>query len=171
MSFDWQRAFRAGADLARDDRRLGDTPEAIMWVLLRDAFRVSRFFAGTPYLGYPSKSSMPEAPDEITVWQQISAYLRGEVDELPEYEPSPVRPSAEECTRADHVLRLFHSVTSAWGTNSTRRKSVAALAMGMRKRTVTSRYGLTRRQIDLARDAALRGMVAKLPEFGTGNNS
>lgn len=162
MTYDWQRAFRAGAELARDDRRLGDTPEAVMWVLLRDAFRVSRFFAGTPRAGYPSKSSMPDAPDEITVWQQISAYLRGEVDELPEYEPSPVRPSAEECTRADHVLRLFHAATSAWGTNSRRRKSVAALAMGMRKRAVSSRYGLTRRQIDVARERALREMVEKI---------
>lgn len=171
MTYDWQRAFRAGAELARDDRRLGDTPEAVMWALLRDAFRVSRFFAGAPRLGYPSRSALPEVPDEITVWQRIAAYLRGEVDEFPEYDPVPVRPTAEECTRADHVLQLFHSVTIAWGENSRRRRCVAALAMGMRKRTVTSRYGLTRRQIDLARDAALRGMVAKLPEFGPGNNS
>lgn len=162
MTYDWQRAFRAGAEMARDDRRLGDTPEAIMWVLLRDAFRVSRFFAGTPQSGYPVKSAMPEAPDEITIWQKISAYIKGEVQELPEYEPSPIRPSAEECTRADHVLRLFHSVTSGWGTNSRRRKSVAALAMGMRKRAVSSRYGLTRRQIDVARERALREMVEKI---------
>ncbi len=163
MTYDWQRAFRAGAELARDDRRLGDTPEAIMWVLLRDAFRVSRFFAGTPRAGYPVKSAMPEAPDEITIWQKINAYIKGEVQELPEYEPSPIRPSAEECTRADHVLRLFHSVTSGWGTNSTRRKSVAALAMGLRKEAVIRRYGLTRRQIDVARERALREMVGKIP--------
>ena len=35
----------------------------------------------------------------------------------------------------------------------------AALAMGMRKRAVSSRYGLTRRQIDVARERALREMV------------
>ena len=69
--------------MARDDRRLGDTPEAIMWVLLRDAFRVSRFFAGTPRAGYPVKSAMPEAPDEITIWQKINAYIKGEVRSCP----------------------------------------------------------------------------------------
>jgi len=106
---------------------------------------------------------MPEAPDEITVWQKINAYIKGEVQELPEYEPSPIRPSAEECTRADHVLRLFHAVTSEWGTNSARRRSVAALAMGLRRDAVIRRYGLTRRQIDVARERALREMVRKIP--------
>ena len=61
------------------------------------------------------------------------------------------------------MLRLFHAVTSEWGTNSTRRKSVAALAMGLRKDAVISRYGLTRRQIDVARERALREMVRKIP--------
>jgi len=159
MVFDWTRALKAGEELAREDRRIGNTPEGAMWALLRDAFRVSRFYSGPPRSYYPQKSSMPDAPDEVTHFQKVAAWLRGELEDEPEWEPSPVWPSAEECTRAQHVLDLFHAVTSAWGTNSTRRRSVAALAMGLRRDAVMHRYGLTRREIELARTRATSEMA------------
>lgn len=109
---DWPRAFRAGADMVADHYRSGTaiTNEAIIWALLCDAASVSAI-AGSrpPYQGYPTKSAMPDAPDEISMWQRLAAYMRGEIDELPETESRPPRPSAEAISRSDAVLHVWHS--------------------------------------------------------------
>ena len=111
-TIDWQRAIRIGAEMAADYCRAGSaiTDEAIMWALLCDAAKTSAL-AGRhpPYQGYPGKSSMPDAPDEISMWQKISAYIRGEVEEMPEADSRPPRPSAEAISRSDAVLHVWHT--------------------------------------------------------------
>ena len=109
--FDWRRAMLHGITLASDNLREYDEPEAwiAMWSLLCEAARVSRAFDGPPAMGFPDKSSLPEAPDEVTPWQKQMAYLRGELDELPEDEPTPPAPTSAEVSRAEAVLDLWHS--------------------------------------------------------------
>ncbi len=162
QDFDWEKAMRAGAELARDDARYGKGQEAQMWALLRDAFRVARFYAAPPRMGYPVKSSFPEAPDEISVWHKVAAYVRGEVGELPEFDPAPIPPSAEEMTRSDHVLRAFHSVVSQWqgSRGAHRRQALSMWASGARKAQVIHRFGLSSHQMDKYRKALLVEMVA-----------
>lgn len=100
-----------GVTLANENFREYDEPEAwiAMWELLREAARVSRSFAAPPHMGYPDKSSLPEAPDEMTPWQKQMAYLRGELDQMPDDEPTDAAPTADEVSRADAVLHLWHT--------------------------------------------------------------
>ena len=109
--FDWRRAMLHGITLVDKNWRDYDDPQpwAVMWELLCEAARVSRAFDGPPAMGYPEKSSLPEAPDEVTPWQRQMAYLRGELDELPEDEPTPPAPTSAEVSRAEAVLELWHS--------------------------------------------------------------
>ena len=109
--FDWRRAMLHGITLAGDNLRDYDEPEAwiAMWELLCEAARVSRAFDGPPPMGYPEKSSLPDAPEEMTPWQKQMAYLRGELDEMPEDEPTPPAPTSAEVSRAEAVLHLWHT--------------------------------------------------------------
>ena len=109
--FGWRRAMLHGITLVGENHRDYDDPEpwAVMWELLREAACVSRAFDGPPSMGYPEKSSLPDAPDEMTPWQKQMAYLRGELDELPEDEPTPPAPTSAEVSRAEAVLDLWHS--------------------------------------------------------------
>src|SRR5690554_1905181 len=105
--FDWTRAVRAGEVLAVENARRGVAPDVthVMWELLREAADVSqRAFPSLPRLGYPSKSSIPDGPEEATMWQRIAAYLRGEIEEMPSDETRPPRPSIEQVSRAEAVL-------------------------------------------------------------------
>ena len=108
---DWSKLIRVGAGLAEEYNRSGTAPtnEAIMWALLCDAAKVSSLaYSAPPRQDYPSKSTMPDAPDEITVWQKISAYLKGDLDEMPQDDARPPRPSAEAISRAETVLHVWH---------------------------------------------------------------
>ena len=109
--FDWRRAMLHGIALVDKNWRDYDEPEAwaVMWELLCEAARVSRAFDGPPAMGYPEKSSLPDAPEEMTPWQKQMAYLRGELDELPQDEPTPPAPTSAEVSRAEAVLDLWHS--------------------------------------------------------------
>ena len=109
--FDWRRAMLHGINLVGDNWRDYDEPEtwAVMWELLREAARVSQAFDGPPSMGYPDKSSLPDAPEEMTPWQKQMAYLRGELDEIPEDEPTSPAPTSAEVSRAEAVLDLWHA--------------------------------------------------------------
>ena len=107
--FDWRPALLLGVEMAAENNRLYHEPEAwqAMWELLCDAARVSKASEGPPRSDYP-ETTWPDAPDEITPWQRQMAYLRGDLDEVPEDEPLPPTPTAAEVTRADAVLDLWH---------------------------------------------------------------
>lgn len=108
--FDWRKALLHGVTLAGENFRDYDKPEAwhAMWELLCEAARVSRAYDAPPHPGYPQKAAWPDAPDEITPWQRMMDYLRGEIDEVAYDEPTEPMPDAAEVTRADAVLALWH---------------------------------------------------------------
>ena len=111
FTFDWRRTLLHGVTLAAEDRDFADEDPAswqAVWCLLKEAAQVSRSFDGPPRSDYPEKAIWPDAPDEVTHYQRMAAYLRGEVDEAPSDEPLPPIPSAAEVTRADMVLDAWH---------------------------------------------------------------
>ena len=77
--------------------------------LLREASFVSHIAYHTlPRTGFPSKSAMPDSSDEITHWQQLSAYLAGFLDSPPDVKPAPPMPSGFEIDQCDLVLDIWH---------------------------------------------------------------
>lgn len=167
-SFDWQRALRKGevmaVENARADQKLG--PEHVMWELFREACRVSRSYSGPPRLGYPSKSSLPEAPSERSAWAQAMDYLRGEIEEMPDQGVAMVRPSADEITRSEHVLFLWHQFAlKSKGKRRMLRKAVYCMGCGLSYRVIRSRTGISRASLYRARDEAMRDIWEGLKDI------
>lgn len=167
IAFDWGKTLRHGevaaVDAARADQHVG--PEDVIWALFREACQVSKSYAGPPRLGYPGKSSLPEPPEEITAWQRMAAYLRGEVDEIPESDISAPRPTAAQISRADHVLAIWHGHALARkGDRKKLRKAVYALACGLPYRAIRDRTGIARASLYRAKDQAMADMWAAIKQ-------
>ena len=148
--FDWRKALFHGVTLAGENHREYDTGEAwtAMWELLCEAARVSRAFDAPPHTGYPAKSSLPDAPEEMTPWQRQMAYLRGELDEVPVDEPQPPAPTASEVTRAEAVLELWHAHALWRGAHPhPAKRHIYRLAEGASIGSVMRRTGLARHQV------------------------
>lgn len=156
--FDWQAAWRHGAAIAGDYSRSGTalTDQAIAWALLCEAARVSRSYPAPPRSGYPVKSSWPDFPDEVTMWHKMSAYLQGDLDELPEDESRPPMPSAAEISRADHVLTVWHHAVSL-GRN--KKRAVYLRACGAKAGKIARVSGVTTTELKTARRRALGEML------------
>ena len=176
MDFDWGRAIGHGEQLAQEQVRRGDPVDerAIMWALLREAAETSRAYSGPPWTGWPSKSTMPDSPDEITVWQKVAAYLRGEIEDMPSDETRPPMPTASAVTRSEHVLGVWHAKALAhMGAWSERRKAVYLAACGCPVRKVTAITGMKPQQIHHARRQAMDDMwdhikgLTNSPNYGT----
>lgn len=162
LDYNWQAAFRIGEDLALEYHRSGTrvTPEAIMWALLRDAIRTSAIaYPAPPRTGYPVKSTMPDSPDEVSQWQRIAAYLRGDLDEMPTDEGRPPRPDAATITRADIILHIWHNNVSLPGRA---KKAVYIKAAGRPDRKVRAITGYSRDKIKAAKRRALREMLESI---------
>lgn len=159
--FDWNRALRKGehmaVDNARADARLG--PPDVMWALFQDACRVSKTYAGPPRLGYPVKSALPEAPSDMSMWARMMAYLQGELQEMPGDGVAMVRPTAEEISRSEAILHVWHKYALAKkGKRTILRKAVFAMACGLPYRAIRERTGIARASLYRAKDDAMRDM-------------
>jgi len=161
-TFDWTRAIRAGeimaVENARRDANLG--VEHVMWELLREAADVSqRAYSGLPRLGYPEKSAMPDAPPEVTTWQMMAAYLRGEVEEMPTDTSTKPRPSMEQVSRSEAVLDVWHwHALKRKGQGSRIKHAVYLKACGVPDRKVRAVTGMTRQAIHAAKVEAMQDM-------------
>lgn len=169
INYDWGRALRKGealaVDAARADARLG--PPDVMWALFKDACRVAKTYSGPPRLGYPSRSSLPEAPADASVWSQVMAYLQGELHEMPSSDDVAVmRPTAEEISRSEAVLYVWHRYAlSKKGQRKKLRKCVFALACGAPYRAIRERTGIARASLYRAKDDAMHDMWTGLKEI------
>lgn len=156
---DWRRTIAEGVDMAKEMIRsdVTMTEAHVMWALLCEAAKVSHLVhPAPPRTGYPVKSAMPEAPDDVTQWQRISAYLRGEVGELPDIETRPPRPSVVQIDRADIILEVWHRFALAnRGNRSKMKRAVYLKACGVPDRKVRAVTGMTRRQIHAAKETAM----------------
>ncbi len=159
---DWRRTIAEGVELAKDQVRSDVTLDEthVMWALLCEAAQVSSIaYSGPPRTGMPAKSALPEAPDDVTMWQRISAYLRGEVEDLPEIEARPPRPSAEQVTRSEIILEVWHRFClQRFGERSKMKKAVYLKACGQPDRKVRAITGMTKQKIHSAKKAAMKEM-------------
>lgn len=163
IKFDWSKAVRAGVELAKDqvrrDRVIGERD--VMWALLCEAAQTSSLaFKGTPRLGFPSKSAMPDAPDEISYWAQLTAYLQGQVEDMPVEASRPPQPTAEQVSRAHVILDVWHAhALKDIGNWRRTKKAVYLKACGVKDRKVRSVTGMTKQQISKAKLRAMDEML------------
>ena len=121
----------------------------IVCELLKEAATVSRIaYSSPPRLGLPAKSALPDGVDEVTVWQMISAYLRGEVENLPSSDTKAPRPTAKQITRAEMMLEMWHKLAvNDKGDRKRLKRAVYLKASDMRPRLVRTKTGLNYQQL------------------------
>jgi len=121
----------------------------IAWELLRDAVSGSRIaYTAPPRSGFPQKSALPDGVDEVTAWQLVSEYLKGDIENLPSCETKAPRPTAQQITRAEVILELWHHVAlMEKGDRDRLKRAIYLKASGMRPRAVRDRTGLNYQQL------------------------
>lgn len=168
---DWSRSIRWAQDAAVENARRGVqvSVEHVMWELMRDAAIVSgRAFKPPPHVGFPSKSSLPDGPEEVTMWHKVAAYIRGELDEMPTDEARPPMPSTEQVSRADAVLWVWHNHALRRKGDAPRiKKAVYLKACGVADRKVRAVTGMTRQAIHAAKAEAMRDMWEAIKKHAT----
>jgi len=163
VNHDWPRTLREAEQLALDNIKADAKVSEAYWMgaLLREAARVSRIsYPAPPRTGFPTSSSLPDAPDDVTQWQLLSAYLKGDLEMLPSSDMKPSRPSAEQIDRADLILHLWHHhALSRKGDKSRLKRGVYLKANGMHPQKISHILGINSRQLKRAQDEASLDIV------------
>ena len=163
---DWHTTVRDGELTAKQNKRKNQVVEGrhIAWSLLCEAVTVSRIaYPAPPRTGFPVKSTLPDGVDEVTVWQMVSAYLKGELENLPSTDTKPPRPSAKQITRAEVILELWHHVALIGkGDRKRLKRAVYLRASGMRPRRVKEWTGLNHQQLWKAQTDAANDLWEKI---------
>ena len=166
---DWRSTIRDATQAAEQNIRQGVAVDGrhIVWEMLREAANVSRIaYSAPPRLGLPAKSALPDGVDEVTVWQMVSAYLKGEIENLPSAETNTPRPTAKQVTRAEVILELWHHVAlHDKGDRKRLKRALYLKASGMRPRAVRDRTGLNYRQLWKAQKDACSDVWEKILQF------
>ena len=169
QNHDWQRTLREAEQLALDNIKADAKVSAkhLGWELLLEAARVSRIsYPAPPRTGFPTSSSLPDAPDDVTQWQLLSAYLKGELETLPSSDMKPSRPSAEQIDRADLILHLWHHHALARvGDKSRLKRGVYLKANGMHPQKIAHILGINSRQLKRAQDEASLDIVYEIEKI------
>lgn len=168
-SHDWHITLKDGEELARKNIR-SDKPVTmprIAWELLREAAFVSRVsYAAPPRSGFPSRSAMPESVDEVTHWALISAFLRGELDTLPEDSSKAPRPSSVQIDRADVILDLWHQVALVHlGDKKRLRRAVYEMALGLKSQKICAAHGINYKRLSAAKVTASEDMAQMIDKY------
>jgi len=151
QAYNWTAALKEAASDARDhlkrDARLMEYH--VGFALLRQAAQTSRLaYSAPPRPGWPKKSALPDGPDEVTQWQLISAYLKGDLTSLPSIQNRPPQPSADDIDRCDLVLHIWHNYALPYkGDRSRLKKAVYLRANGAKPNKIAAVTGLTVRQL------------------------
>lgn len=158
----WPATIRAGVEMAaeqvRSDVEVKETH--VIWALLCEAAQTSaRAYSGPPRTGYPKKSIMPDAPDDVSQWQLMMAYIQGVLEDAPSEKPRPPQPSSEQVTRSEIILHIWHHhALKNKGARHRMKKAVYLKACGVPDRKVRAVTGFTRQAIHAAKEEAMRNM-------------
>ena len=96
----------------------------------------------------------------------VSAYLRGEIENLPSTETKAPRPTAKQVTRAEVILELWHHVALAdKGDRKRLKQAVYLKASGMRPRAVRDKTGLNYQQLWRAQKDACFDVWEKISQL------
>jgi len=166
---DWHVTLRDGEELTKKNIRADKavTMPRIAWELLREAAFVSRVsYAAPPRSGFPGRSAMPESVDEVTHWALISAFLRGELDTLPEDSSKAPRPSSLQIDRAEVILDLWHQVALVhMGDKKRLRRAVYEMALGLKSQKICSTHGLNYKRLSAAKVTASEDMAQIIEKY------
>lgn len=159
-AFDWRRAQMIGLDMAFEASRQGQdiTDRDVWWALFREAVQVAAIsYMAPPRGAYPTRSSMPEAPDEISAWAKLMAYVRGQIEDMPVTDARPPQPSVAQITRAEMVLDVWHTAALRnLGDWKRLRKALYLRAGGCPPRKIRAITGISRQRLY---DAKIRAMT------------
>jgi len=165
----WAITLRDGYDRAIDDLKADSEikDHHVIFALLKEAARVSRIaYPAPPRLGLPTSSSMPDAPDDVTQWQLISAYLAGTLTSIPSIENRPPRPTAREVDRCDLMLYLWHTYALARkGDRSRLKRAVYMKANGVKPAKIKAVSGLSPQQVLRAQVDACEDIQSAIDRF------
>ena len=141
--------------------------EHVIWALLREAAQVSsQAYSGPPRTGYPAKSVMPDAPDSVSQWQMMMAYIQGQVEDAPAVRARPPLPSAEQVTRSELILSIWHHhALRKKGARHRMKKAVYLKACGVPDRKVRAVTGFTKQAIHAAKEEAMRDMWSVIRQY------
>jgi len=164
---DWRTTIRDGTQAAERNSNRSVDHTHIVWELLKEAAVVSRSaYSAPPRTGFPAKSALPDGVDEVTVWQMVSAYLKGEIENLPSTETKTPRPTAKQVTRAEVMLELWHHVALIdKGDRKRLKRAVYLKASGMRPRAVREKTGLNYQQLWRAQKHACEDVWEKISQL------
>ena len=167
----WDSTWRDGEDLARDNIKADATLKEhhVTWELLKEAAKVSRLtYPAPPRTGFPSTSSLPDSPDDVTQWQLLSAYLRGEIESLPSSQTKPSRPTSVQIDRAELILYLWHHYSlRRKGDKSRIKRAVYMKANGVKTIKIANITGLTTKQIRTAQVEACEDIAEQILRLNT----
>ena len=168
-SHDWRNTILDGTRAAEQAARSGVIVDGshIAWELLKEAVAISRIaYSAPPRVGFPAKSAFPDSVDGVTVWQMVSAYLRGEIENLPSTKTKASRPTAKQVTRAEVILELWHHVALVGKGDRKRLKRALYLkASGMRPFAVRDKTGLNYQQLWRAQKDACFDVWEKISQL------
>ena len=158
----WRRTLNAGMEMAVENARKDATLGArhVMWELLCEAAKTSQLaYSAPPRTGYPAKAVMPDAPADVTQWQLMSAYIKGELDEMPADDSRPPTPSAEQVSRCEAILDLWHRYALRHkGPTSRIKKAVYLKACGVSGVKLSQVTGVSRQVVTKAQHSAMQDM-------------
>lgn len=159
---DWATTIRDGVEMAgQQTKRDVEVDERhVVWALLKEAIQTAKIaYSAPPRSGFPSKSQMPESADDVSYWQMMASYLRGEVEELPETKSRLPQPSTVQIDRADVILEIWHKHALRRMPQWQRQKrAVYMQASGIKPKAIRAVTGLTEKQMSRAKMEALWDM-------------
>lgn len=167
---DWRRTISHGVDLALEALPMTATlrDHNVVWALVKEAAFVSRVtYPAPPRSSFPSKAALPDAPDDVTQWQLISAYLRGDIDSLPAtVQARPAQPSKEQIDRCEVILEVWHRhALKRKGDRSRMKKAIWLKANNAAARHILAVTGLSRQRVQHAQNEAMRDMWAVIKKY------
>lgn len=159
---DWKRTIADGVEMATQQVKRDVVPDErhVIWALLKEAIQTSRLsYSAPPRSGLPTKSQMPESSDDVSYWQMMTAFVRGEIEDAPAMESRPPQPSAIQVDRAEVILQIWHVHALRRMRNWQRQKRAVYLqACGMRPKAIRAITALTEKQLSRARAEAMWDM-------------
>jgi hypothetical protein len=137
-----------------------------MWGLFVEAVETARSLPGIPRLSGPVKSAMPEAPDEVTYWDVVAAYIRGDTEEMPEVETRSAATRAQ-MTRHDLVMAYWHSAALRGKGDWRRlRRALWDYARGEKRGRVLRNHGVTSMGLTRLKKQAMADMIKESKKSG-----
>lgn len=139
-----------------------------MWGLFCHSVRVAQLWPSPPRSGYPARSTMPDAPDDVTYFQKVRLALE-QGESLSEIGDKPTfTPDAFDQSLAEFIIEGSHSDCLKVADGKRLRAALTSLAAGVKPQKVMRYTGLNQPKIKRAKDQ-LCGDLEKLVTSLTNN--